>query len=61
MERADSVFHVFPRQARSRILLEIRLPARQFLLLPIVDWDGIRIRGKVIPQIFDELKLLGGP
>jgi hypothetical protein len=35
-------------------------PARQFLLLPIVDWHGLWRGRKVVPQIFDKLELFGG-
>src|SRR5271165_4824557 len=40
--------HLFPWQPQRRVFQEIQFPARQFLLLPIVDWYDLR-RGRGHP------------
>ena len=52
--------YLFPGQSRRPVFYQIRFSACQFLLLPIVDWHSFRHGRKVVPQIFDQLELLGG-
>src|ERR1017187_604442 len=55
-----AALHFFPWQPQRRVFQEIQFPARQLLLLPIVDWYGLWRGRKLVPQIFDKLELLGG-
>jgi len=60
MAGLNPAFHFFPGRGRSRVFHQVAFPACQFLLLPIVNWYGFRLGGKVVPQVFDKLELLGG-
>jgi hypothetical protein len=36
----------FPRECRSRVFHEVRLSPSQLFLLPVVNWDGLRVEAK---------------
>src|SRR5436309_3062629 len=56
----NATFDFFPAQAGSRVVQEVGLAARQFFLLPVVDWDGLGRGGQVIPEILDEVEFFRG-
>ncbi len=60
MVRTYIELYLIPRSSRGRIFCQIRFPARQFLLLPIVDRHRFRHGREIVPQIFDQLEFLGG-
>ena len=51
--------HLLPGQSRIGIFPEVRLPACQFLLLPVMNGHIFGSAREVIPEIFNELKLFG--
>jgi len=60
MAASNVPFNFFPRQPRRRMALQMRLASFQFLNLPVVHRNGIGRSGKIVPQVFDELKLFDG-
>jgi len=52
---ANVELYLFPGKPGSRVLHQICFPACEFVPLPIVDWHGLRHRGKVVPKIFNQL------
>jgi len=58
MTAANSSLHFFPRQARRRVALQIRLPSGEFLKLPFVNVYFFGLGCEVVPEIFDELEFL---
>src|SRR5580658_6571298 len=59
MPGARPLLHVLPGQPRGRVFQEVRLSARKFLLLPVVNRHCLRRASKVIPEVLYQLKLLG--
>jgi hypothetical protein len=56
---SDPPLDLLPGKTRRRVVLEVGLAPGQFLLLPVVDRDRLGIRGQIIPEVLDQLKLFG--
>jgi hypothetical protein len=53
---ANPPFDLLPRQAQSRIILEVRFPACQFFFLPIMHRNRFGNGRVIVPKIFYELE-----
>jgi hypothetical protein len=51
--------YFFPRFSGSRIPLQVCLPARKLLDLPLVNRRRFGRRSEIVPQILNELQLFG--
>jgi hypothetical protein len=60
MQSADPAFDFVPCKSGGRVACEVCLPSFQFLDLPVVDRNRLRIGREVVSKVFDELKFFGG-
>src|ERR1039457_503707 len=58
MAVAHPALDFLPASTRRRVSEQVRLPSVELLRVPGVDWYCLRRRREVIPEIFNQLKLL---